>query len=372
MVYSVLPELPLLFVMAGLALLGLSVALTRRAMRYRRGMQDLLLIGSKNLEPLDIPAAVWPVLVEAGWQHMGFRGDWFGFAVNSELTSEYKVSTLLQRPKALVFQIESGDDVQLALRMTHGTRWGDGPIFAEQMARVFVLLMEAALRVRTEAIAVALAERARLTLYLQHDMRNLAQWVGWVCADFSASTGQQDLLVVAARLQRNAPLAQERAKRLIEALGKNPEYESACDVDLGLAIRQAAHLAGVEVQLIGQANAWMAHGHLARVLDNLLSNLTPNWRESQTRMPLMQLQTVFDLQTHRSVAEVEFFSPWCTQGLRIAPEKLFEPFASGRSGGLGLGLYQARKSLREAGGELCASVSESGLGFTLRMPCKPV
>ena len=52
------------------------------------------------------------------------------------------------------------------------------------------------------------------------------------------------------------------------------------------------------------------------------------------------------------------------------PDKLFEPFASGRPGGLGLGLYQARKSLNEAGGELRAEPSEAGLRFLLRMPAR--
>jgi signal transduction histidine kinase len=341
-------------------------------MRYRRGMQALLQIGSKNLEPLDIPAAVWPVLVNAGWHRLVLQGDWFGYAVNSELTSKTTVSTLLQRPKALVFQIDSGSDVHLELRLTHCERWGDGPILAEQLARVFVLLVEAALRVRTEAISLALAERARLTLYLQHDMRNMAQWVGWVCADFSGCTTQHDLLVVAARLQQNAPLAQERAKRLIAALGKKPEIESACDVDLGLAILQAAQLAGIEIKLTGQAHAWIAAGLLSRVLDNLFSNLAPEWRTGAAHTPILQLQTVAEAPSDRIVAELLFFSPRADTSIRVAPEKLFEPFASGRPGGLGLGLYQARKSLREAGGELCASVCENGLDFLLRVPCKSV
>jgi signal transduction histidine kinase len=367
-VFSDLPDLPLVLVLSGLALLGLSLALTRRAMRFHRGMQALLQIGSKNLEPLDIPAAAWHVLSDAGWQHLLLHGDWFGHAVNFEQTSVRKAAALLQRPDALVFQIDSGNDVHVELRLTHCTRWGDGPILAEQLARVFVLLMEAALRVRTEAMSVALAERARLTLYLQHDMRNLAQWVGWVCADFTACSGQQDLLLVAVRLQQNAPLARERAMRLIESLGKKPLHDGPLEVDLGLAIVQAAHLAGIEISLTGKAHAWIASGLLTRVLDNLFSNLAPNWREAQTQRPLMHLQTVIDAQTRRTMAEVEFLSPWCTPGLRIAPEKLFEPFASGRPGGLGLGLYQARKSLREAGGELCARMSSNGIIFMLKIP----
>ena len=50
------------------------------------------------------------------------------------------------------------------------------------------------------------------------------------------------------------------------------------------------------------------------------------------------------------------------------PVRLFEPFASGRTGGLGLGLYQARKSLQEANGDLRAEVNAIGITFVLTIP----
>ena len=82
MVSAVLTSLSLVFVAAGLTLLVTSVALARRARRYRRGMQTLLQLGGRNLEPLDIPAAAWPVLLEAGWQHLVLTGNWFGHPVH--------------------------------------------------------------------------------------------------------------------------------------------------------------------------------------------------------------------------------------------------------------------------------------------------
>lgn len=370
MVSAVLTSLSLIFVAAGLTLLATSVALSRRARRYRTGMQTLLQLGSQSLEPLDIPAAAWPVLAGAGWQHLALTGDWFGHTVNSELGNRAKAATGPEKLNALVFQIGSGNDVRLALRLTHSANRGEGRLFAEQLARVFVLLMETGLRARTEAMSVALAERARLSLYLQHDMRNLAQWVGWVCADFAACADPPALLAAAHRLQENAPLAQDRAHRLIADLGNKPVSDSPGEIDLRLAITKAAHLAGIEVSLSGQAQAWIGRGLLARVLDNLFSNLAPNWREPEADKPVLHLQTAGATDATPAMAEIHFFSPWPEPGVQIAPGKLFEPFASGRPGGLGLGLYQARKSLREAGGELRAIPTGAGLSFLLRMPAR--
>jgi signal transduction histidine kinase len=319
---------------------------------------------------LDIPSAAWSVLVEAGWQHLALRGDWFGHAVNIALGATGEPTHATGQPTALTVEIVSGSDVRLALRLVHSANRGEERMFAEQLARVFVLLLETGLRTRTEALSAALAERARLSLYLQHDMRNLAQWVGWVCSDFVACTESAALLAAARRLQDNAPLAQERAHRLISALGKQPVSDNPRQIDLRVAITKAAHLAGIEVTLSGEAQAWIARGLLARAFDNLFSNLAPNWRESMAEQPVLQLRTLESADGTPAMTEIDFFSAWPQPGVRIAADKLFEPFASGRPGGLGLGLYQARKSLNEAGGELRAVPSDAGLSFLLRMPAR--
>ena len=368
MVSAVLTSLSLIFVVAGLTLLVTGMAFSRRARRYRSGMKELLQLGSQSLEPLNVPAVAWPVLVRAGWQHLALTGDWFGHEVKIELGGAAPLAVGVANPNPLVFQIDSADDVRLTLTLTHRANRGEERLFAEQLARVFVLLLETGVRARTEAMSAALAERARLSLYLQHDMRNLAQWVGWVCADFADCTDSQTLLTAALRLQQNAPLAQERAHRLIGALGKTQETDNPRQIDLRLVISKAAHLAGIDVCLSGQAQAWIARGLLARVLDNLFSNLAPNWRETLTDKPTLQLRTAPATDSTPVMAEIDFFSPWPEPGVPIAPEKLFEPFTTGRPGGLGLGLYQARKSLREAGGELRAIPTEAGLSFLLRMP----
>lgn len=64
---GVLNSLSLMFLVAGGTLWLTSLALTRRARQYQAAMQTLLKLASLNLEPLEIPAAAWPVLQTAGW-----------------------------------------------------------------------------------------------------------------------------------------------------------------------------------------------------------------------------------------------------------------------------------------------------------------
>ena len=171
----------------------------------------------------------------------------------------------------------------------------------------------------------------------------------------------------ARRLRANAPLARERSERLIASLGNRPEVEQATLTDLRDAAMKAARLAGVEPDISGEGSAWVAPGLLARALDNLFVNIATAWREGATSGPVLHLRTATGPE---AMTELDFFSPWPPQTAPLAAEKLFEPFASGRPGGLGLGLYQARKSLREAGGDLQATPAPEGLTFLLRLPAR--
>lgn len=363
MVFAVLTSLSIIFVVTGVVLLAVSLRLSHRARQYRSAMQALLQLGSQDVEPLDIPAAAWPALASGGWHSMAWSGDWFGHPVQGRLGDARGAPS---SKKALELDINGSSDVRFHIRLFHAAPGGEGRLFAEQLARVFVLVLESRLRSRTEALSVALAGRARLSLYLQHDTRNLAQWVNWVSADFAASTTPETLAAAARRLQENAPLARERAQRLIAALGRQQTVDAPRRIDLYQAVTQAARLAGFEPNVSGKADVWVADSLLARALDNLFSNLAPGWRNALSRQPVLLIRPANA--TSGGAVELEFFSPWPEQGVRLPPEKLFEPFASGRPGGLGLGLYQARKSLREAGGDLQATVGSEGLIFLLSLP----
>ena len=355
---GVLTSLSLVFLAAGFTLWFTSLALSRRARRYHSSLQALLKLSGQALEPLDIPAAAWPELQAAGWQGLQWSGDWYGQAIRGELGEA--IDNAPRKAATQVFDISSGNDVRLSIGLLHGAPGGEQRLFAIQLARVFVLLLETRVRERTGALSAALAERARLSLYLQHDMRNLTQWVTWVSADFVNAHTEPELLAAAVRLRDNAPLAQERAQRLNAALVKPAAPSVPAEMQVEDALQKAARLAGIELTVHGRAVAWMPPEILARALDNLFSNLALDWREGLTTQP------VAELGAHRLVLTC----PLPPNGMALAPERLFEPFASGRPGGLGLGLFQARQCLRESGGDLRASLHGDQLQFELLLPQK--
>ncbi|OYT92836.1 MAG: hypothetical protein CFE43_06035 [Burkholderiales bacterium PBB3] len=370
MASSVLTNLALAFLVAGFTLFATALVLSRRAHRYQHGMQTLLQLASSPIELLDLPAAAWPVLHGAGWCHLRWEGDWYGQPVQGSLGEDTLARGTNDELRQL-FEVSSGAQARLSVALRHSAPRGEKRLFATHLAQVFVLLLETRLRERTGALSAALAERARLSLYLQHDMRNLAQWVSWVSTDFVHADSEPRLMAAARRLQTNAPLALERAQRLTNALGKERQAGAPRDVVLRDAIEQAARLAGLELAIDGDATAWIAPELLERALDNLLGNLAADWREGLTAAPQVSISRPIDPDGDcAGTVQILLVCPLPPEGMELPPEKLFEPFASGRPGGLGLGLYQARTCLREAGGDLHATVVRRQLQFALRIPQK--
>ncbi|QDX82753.1 hypothetical protein B9N43_16845 [Denitratisoma sp. DHT3] len=353
-------SLGLMLAVVGMALLAASLRVASVGRSYRRRMENILALAGQPIDPLDLPAAAWPDLCAGGWRRMRWGGSWFGQPVSGLLEDREHGGQPRTRP--LRFALSSGDEVELRLELVHAARWGENRVFAEHLARVFALLLETRLHARTEALSAALAERARLSLYLQHDMRNLAQWVLWVSADFAGAETAAAMQAAARRLRDNAALAQERAERLIDALGKRYETEAAARVDLRLAAARAAQLAGIDLAIVGEASAWVSPHLLTRTLDNLFTNLAQAWRDGSPSMLEIRLAA------GAATVELAFFSPLPDGSPRLGAQKLFEPFSSGRPGGLGLGLYQARKSLREGGGDLRARPADDGVYFILDLP----
>ncbi len=368
MASSVLTNLAFAFLVAGFTLFATAIFLSRRAYRYQQGMQTLLQLAGSPVELLDLPAAAWPVLYGAGWCQLQWEGDWYGQPVHGKLGTAV-LARGPGREAQQLFEVSSGAEARLSVALRHRAARGEQRLFATHLAQVFVLLLETRMRERTGALSAALAERARLTLYLQHDMRNLAQWVSWVSTDFVQAESDPSLMVAARRLQTNAPLALERAQRLTKALGKDSQTGEPRAVVLRHAVEQAARLAGLELAIVGEASAWVAPELLERALDNLLGNLAADWREGLTAATQVFISTSADA-AGVGRAQIRLVCPLPPEGLELPPEKLFEPFASGRPGGLGLGLYQARTCIREAGGELHATVVQRQLQFALELPRK--
>jgi signal transduction histidine kinase len=350
-------SLPWMLVALGLVLLLAAWAVWHRGRRVRRCLAELLALPA-DMHPLRWPERAWPILERSGIAGIAWEGVWFGDAVHGQwgqpLAAHWPRQTL-----------SAGPDCQIELRWADVARTDEARVLALAVLDVFAQTWLSRMRERTQAVAVALAQRAQVQLYWQHDMRNLAQWVGLLAEEFGAATPAQ-LPRLAQRLQRQAPLLQARAHKLLAAT-EAPTQAPAADeppvqaLDL---LHNAAELAGLAIDLgmdEGSAPALLAPVQaqaLERALDNIFSNLARDSGARHGGVPLRCECTAHEGALQARLHTPRLATPW--------PRRAFEPLKS--PSGSGMGLYQARRSLRDAGGDLQASEEAQGVVFVLCVP----
>ncbi len=352
-------SLPWMLVALGLVLLLAAWAVWHRGRRVRRCLAELLALPA-DMHPLRWPERAWPILERSGIAGIAWEGVWFGDAVRGQWGQPLSDHWPRQ-------MLSAGPDCQIELRWADVARTDEARVLALAVLDVFAQTWLSRMRERTQAVAVALAQRAQVQLYWQHDMRNLAQLVGLLAEEFGAATPEQ-LPRLAQRLQRQAPLLQARAHKLLaatEAPTQAPAQEEPPVQALDL-LRNAAELAGLAIDMGADEGSALpplvlepAQAlALERALDNIFSNLARDSGARHGGVPLRCECTVHEGALQACLHTPHLATPW--------PRRAFEPLKSPT--GSGMGLYQARRSLRDAGGDLQASEEAQGVVFVLRVP----
>lgn len=367
--------LPILFVAVGMVLLIAAGAVWHRGQRIRACLRALLDLPT-DMHPMQWPEQAQRVLETAGIMGLRWEGQWFGDPVQGQ----WGVSVSPRWPGKV---LDAGPDCQIQVVWAALARTNEAQTLALAVLDVFAQAWLTRMRAHTQAVAVALAQRAYVHLYWQHDMRNLAQWVGILAEEFEDASPEQ-LPRLAKRLQQQAPLVLQRTHRLLAATNsasKEPLHTLIPDASEKrnknplVIVQDAALLAGLQVQIISDGKPYRSHEQptcaesptlitqqvaqaLERSLDNVLSNIV---RDSDTRIthpPLIWRSRIEQAFLVGELQTPHLRTPW--------PVRPFEPLQSPTRSGLGL--YQARRNLRDVDGDLHATQNAAGVLFCWRIP----
>lgn len=292
--------------------------------------------------------AARPTLQQAGVEGLRYRGSWFGGVVEGEWGERRGV----RRSRPL-----TAGDLSLTVELWLRPVRGEQRLLREGLLAVFDLLLQQSLLAKSEAVAAALAQQAELSLYLQHDLKNLTQWVLLVTDQFADADDAQ-LPVLGAHLRAHAPLARERAERLVEQLGREaPSPPPLQPVRVLEQARVFASLHGIDLQTASdELTLALPRRALERLLDPLFASLPVDDAGGSAKL---QVQREDD----RIALRIS-----CTRRPALALPRLFEPRFQGSHGQLSLGLYQARLTALALGGTLAAMPEGEGIVFLITLP----
>lgn len=362
---------------------GLSIAVSllwlRRLSRLHRQQIDRLLALQAQLQedPLGTLLRHQQTLLQVGLHSLDWQGSWYGAPIAASLGPQIPAAVPSDAPptrrqgqrlhQQVLSQRFRYDDISLDLRIGLQGLRGERLLFAMQAAQVLFAMLQGALAARQLALLAAVNQRAQVSIFLQHDMRNLAQWVELVADDFATAENDEQLMLRARRLRSNAALAAQRAQRMAQALlnpvGRPSELAPLTEIDLAAQILQAGQMHQVEIDLAGAATLQWDAAALATVLDNVLGNVS-----NLSRQRLLTAHCQVTLVEQGPAVWVHFDTPHLP--LEIPLEKLFEPWASSGALNQGLGLYQARQQAKKAGADLYAQRLGGGIRMTLCVACK--
>lgn len=321
-------------VLAGCVLVLAMAFLHREAQRFARLAGELIelraQIGSDALAWFD---QAQPILSQGGVLGLHYHGHWYACPIAGRWGQDDGEPRLRQ--------LQVGD-VNLEYRTTLRRMRGERRLLRDGLLRVFDLLLEQSVLSKSEAVAVALAQQAELSLYLQHDVKNLAQWV--LLLAHQVEHAPDDPATLLAQLREHAPLAQRKAERLADAMSRRrPAEPRMVELRLIDEARVVAGFHGVPFDVDDGSDAGDIQAPrlpLERVLDGLFARFAA---QPDRRPVTLRISRSADTVTAR----------FAQSGPRPVPAiRTFEPLAGGRVDGSGLALHQARLAARTLGGSL--------------------
>jgi putative PEP-CTERM system histidine kinase len=204
----------------------------------------------------------------------------------------------------------------------------------------------------------------RMSTFVVHDLKNLVSQLSLLLSNAEKHRKnpefQKDMI-------ETVYLSVQKMKRLLEKLSSGDSPEKAAPLIIARLLQEAVKSKSVaeprpvlEIQdpsLAVYANS----SRLERVVGHLIQNaIEATSRNGQVRVQLRREQ---------DFAIVEIKDTGHGMSEEFIREKLFKPFESTKSAGMGIGVFESREYVSELGGELEVSSSESnGTVFRIVLP----
>jgi len=193
-------------------------------------------------------------------------------------------------------------------------------------------------------------------------MKNIAQFVRLAAEQLDEVKPEHEAGLLNT-LRAAMPSVLVRAEHILGAVSRQTIKVKKCKWRLAEVWQQAVDMHSLKAKIQGTATAFVDKETLRSIIDNLTVNYVDQARLNHDTPPRLEIH--LSQEQDKSTATIQD-----VQGRPcLWPERLFEPFWSEQSNGMGIGLYQARQLAVAAGGSLeVRAASSQPLIFVLTLP----
>jgi signal transduction histidine kinase len=327
--------------------------------QYRRQalrIQELIRL-NEELE-YDLPDFLrqcWQSLKKGGFTGITWSLNWFGTTVSG--TNGRTTGPTIEK----TFEVQ---EIALIIQLYLGKSGWEQRYFSRTLAENFFLLVRMNLWIKLGTVKGAFDQSAKMTVFLKHDVKNMAQLISLSADQLENPVPGQEAKVLES-LKTAIPAVRDRAQHMLNQLMNTPDSGKETEQRLERVLQQTASAYELPFEVTGNAIVSVQKDTLQSIIDNLLGNYS---RQSKKQnQPRLDLQ----IRLHNKEGFVTTYITDCNGEPCLWPERLFEPFWSEHGSGLGIGLYQARQLAFAIGGKLTADAQhDKPLCFILVLPCK--
>lgn len=350
---------PYLIIIGSSILVASGWLLSRYHKQILRNQELIRLNEDLGYDLPDFLRQCWPLLNEAGFAGISWTLNWFGTTMSDQ---QGKLEGNIIEKKLEV------QEISLFVNLYQAERGWEAHHFNNALADNFFLLVRMNLWIKLGTVQGAFEQTAKMTVFLQHDVKNMVQLMSLTVDQLEkASPGQERNLI--GSLKQALPAVRDRAQHMLDALINNPgavdRVESDFTQKLEEVLRQTADIYELPVKIEGGATVNIEPDRLQSIVDNLLGNYSHQARKNIRKNTDIRIKLKnYDNTVVISMEDVN--GEPC-----LWPERLFEPFWSEHGSGRGIGLYQAKQQASAVGGDLSVKAKpDRPLQFRLSLPLK--
>ncbi len=222
------------------------------------------------------------------------------------------------------------------------------------------LLIEMDILMRIKVTNDAFINFSKLQAFLLHDVKNVTQFIRSLFFNVNRVEGAEREHRFIESLRESMPALKVRTDKILGTLevgvAKKGDGEDRQEIDIAGLICELFELHGIKGDVTGNGSIVEEKHLVVTVFDNIIKNI----RDKAAGEP--------GLRCFASVHEQDE-ALQVTIGDTGSPvkeiERMFEPFYTTKSSGLGVGLFQARHIVKNLGGAMTAANTERGVEFNI-------